>query len=230
MRPFQGNVALAQDFDSLSPSKYFVHLAALNRCDDEYKILDTNVLGTYNVARHCLKNRIKLLVAGSTKHYGMYAASKRVSETILTALLPCGLVGAYLRLPNVFGPHCRPYYNSFVSTILHHISIDEPYEHLIHDPFAEIRLLHVSDLCKAIDTLLTGCLHDFAERHGSESPFSIDFWNAGEFRITIGDFCRIAEGDEPINSPYACQRTKHLIQNTLDWYKNNAKSNKTHRR
>jgi UDP-2-acetamido-2,6-beta-L-arabino-hexul-4-ose reductase len=196
-----------------------IHLAASNRDSDPYRLMDNNVLGTYYIARHCLQNKIRLLVAGSTNTTGLYGASKGICKSIIQKLADQGLDAAYLSLCNVYGPYCKPYYNSFASTILWSIANNRPYDHLIKDPIAKFRLIHVQDLCDNIEGLLLqeSFIMDFETRN-----VVIDFSGANELNITIEDFCRLA------NDTTNRFKNRHvsLIKQTLDWYRSNA-SNKT---
>jgi UDP-2-acetamido-2,6-beta-L-arabino-hexul-4-ose reductase len=56
-------------------------------------------------------------------------------------------------LPNLFGEHGRPYYNSFVATFCHEVGQERVPE--VHDSSAEVELLHVQDAAHALIDALT---------------------------------------------------------------------------
>lgn len=126
-----------------------VHLAGLNRGLDEH-ILRTNIMGTFEVAEACREHEQRLIVAGSTNCQGAYGASKRLAREIVSNFNMLGLKGTYLALPRVFGPFCKPHYNSFLSTILWSAANNKPYKHLIDERSAGIlqEFVHVDTVCK----------------------------------------------------------------------------------
>jgi UDP-2-acetamido-2,6-beta-L-arabino-hexul-4-ose reductase len=193
-----------------------VHLAGKNRDPDDYKILDTNVLGTYTLAKHCLRNKTRLLVAGSIATKGLYGASKRICRTMVETLHENGLDAVYLQLCNLYGPWAKPYYNSFASTVLYCIANGKEYEHLIRNPGDVIQLMHVRDVCQNIESLLLMDTMDV----GYKSPRVVDFCLATEMRISIDDFCKVARGEKPNGRLRG--RDRFLIRSTLNWYKRNA--------
>lgn len=56
-------------------------------------------------------------------------------------------------LPNLFGEHGRPHYNSFVATFCHELARDRTPD--VHDPMAEVELLHVQDAAQALINAVT---------------------------------------------------------------------------
>ena len=60
-------------------------------------------------------------------------------------------------LPNLFGEHGRPHYNSFVATFCHEVAHGRTPE--MHDPSALIELLHVQDAAQALMDALTADGH-----------------------------------------------------------------------
>lgn len=184
-----------------------VHLAGLNRGPSEIDILESHVLPTYWLSKHCLKHSIKLIVSGSRISIGYYGAGKKISKKIISNFKMLGLKGVYLSLPNVFGPYCKPNYNSFVTTILHDIAHKkDSYKAKISNINANLRLVHADDVCKHILKIAEST--DLNEEH----------FHPGEFNVTLGDFCSIAMGQKP--KIELAQKSIDSITQTLDWYKN----------
>ena len=109
------------------------HLAGVNRGTEE-EITAGNILWTYRLAEACksVKPSPRVIFASSSHIYrpmnrplketdkpkpeSLYGFAKLSSEEILRA---SGLNCTILRLSNVYGPGCRPYYNSVIATFCH---------------------------------------------------------------------------------------------------------------
>jgi len=91
------------------------HMAAIARIQPSFErpedYIDTNFNGTYEVVKHCLKNNIPLVYAGSSsKHSGRfknpYTFSKDLGEDIIQLYQKhFGLKASITRFYNVYGPH-----------------------------------------------------------------------------------------------------------------------------
>ena len=110
------------------------HLGGVNRGTDE-EILAGNIIGTLRLLeaiRKYGKPSTKMLFASSTQVYRLKKSGDKISES--TPLQPdsiygiskksaedliriSGLPHTVLRLANVYGPGCRPNYNSVVATL-----------------------------------------------------------------------------------------------------------------
>lgn len=106
-----------------------VHLAAMNR-GDERQLYETNVGLVQSLCQAAIKlpNPPHILLASSTQREGtsQYAQSKRDCETVLVEYSKSsGLPATILVIPNVFGPGCRPHYNSVVATFCHQLAHGE---------------------------------------------------------------------------------------------------------
>jgi UDP-2-acetamido-2,6-beta-L-arabino-hexul-4-ose reductase len=78
-----------------------------------------------------------------------YGASKRHAEKALRRFSEeTGATITIFRLKNVFGPGCRPNYNSVVATFCHNLAHDLPIQ--ISDPGQCVDLVHVEDVVAAI--------------------------------------------------------------------------------
>jgi len=91
------------------------HMAAIARIQPSFErpedYIDTNFNGTYEVVKHCLKNNIPLVYAGSSsKHSGRfknpYTFSKDLGEDIIQLYQKhFGLKASITRFYNVYGPN-----------------------------------------------------------------------------------------------------------------------------
>lgn len=84
-----------------------------------------------------------------------YGASKAAAGEILSSwAAEVGATYTDIVLPNLFGEHGRPHYNSFVATFCHEFANGrEPHA---HDPEAPVELLHAQDAAQAILDALDG--------------------------------------------------------------------------
>lgn len=77
-----------------------------------------------------------------------YGVSKRHAEEAVERFAKDGGRAVIFRLPNVFGPGCRPNYNSVVATFAHNAAQGLPLE--VHDPMRELTLVYVHDVARAM--------------------------------------------------------------------------------
>lgn len=197
-----------RDYMSFSGVRYcdvVVHLAGKNRSEDPWLLVDHNVISSYQAARVCAKFNKPLIFTGSDyPHKGHYLASKTISEHIMNTFAENDLLRfCSIRLPKVIGPGCKPHYNSFVSTILYSIAKEEPYEHLINDRSAVLKLVHVDDVCRCISNIIA----DF----GSESEV-INFFDMSSFSMFISI-------DDIIKNVTSSENNK--LKEIVEWYRNN---------
>lgn len=129
-----------------------VHLAAMNRHENEQVIYETNVnLALSLVAalkRTCSKAHV--LVSSSTQEErdNLYGKSKREGrEAIVNWGNENGRKVTGLVIPNVFGPFGKPFYNSFVATFCHQLTHGET---PTIDIDGEVKLIYVQELVMEI--------------------------------------------------------------------------------
>jgi UDP-2-acetamido-2,6-beta-L-arabino-hexul-4-ose reductase len=129
-----------------------VHLAGVNRANTDKEVYEGNMLLT-NALNKALKNtrfQGKLLFASSSQEKGdsAYGKAKKASRLLLEETM-CTLEGSFsgLIIPNIFGPFCKPNYNSFVATFCSKILNEESPE-IIKD--TKVPLLYVGDLVNHI--------------------------------------------------------------------------------
>jgi UDP-2-acetamido-2,6-beta-L-arabino-hexul-4-ose reductase len=138
---------------AISGSSRFLHIAGVNRAPDE-EVHAGNVLFATQVARAVEIAEIPppvIAFANSIQvgNGSVYGAAKAEAADILAAV--AARVGAQfvdVHLPNIYGEHGRPFYNSVVSTFCHLLATGGTPR---VDQDKEMRLLHAQD---AADVLL----------------------------------------------------------------------------
>ena len=118
---------LIEDF--VSSCDAIVHLAGMNRGDQE-ELYNTNIrLAEQLVAAADSERPLHIVFASSTQRDedNAYGKSKLAAESLLEswALESPSRRNTNLVIPNVFGPGCRPNYNSVVATFCHQIAQGE---------------------------------------------------------------------------------------------------------
>ncbi len=153
---FVGDVRSFEDVDKfVRDVDFVVHLARKNKDVDQI-LLETNVMGTHNVAVACSQRFVRSVCVNSDyPHKSAYKAGNQIGENIVMSINQ-NMDGrnSLLVLPRLYGPGCKPSYNSFVSTLLYSIAKKQDYEHMIDDPKSVISLLHVDDVCREIESLI----------------------------------------------------------------------------
>lgn len=131
---------------------FVFHLAGVNRPRDPAEFEQVNATLTEKlceVAGRAKTNPVFVL-ASSTQALldNQYGVSKRNAEKAVEQFAKDGGRAVIFRLPNVFGPGCRPNYNSVVATFAHNAARGLPLE--IHDPARDLTLVYVHDVAKAM--------------------------------------------------------------------------------
>lgn len=129
-----------------------VHLAAMNRDPDPAKIYETNVRLVRELIRAMEAENVTphVLFSSSTQEeldneYGRSKSEGRRLFEEWAARNGASFTG--LIIPNVFGPFCRPDYNSFVSTFCHKLTHNDTPQ-IIND--SQVKLIYVGNLSKRI--------------------------------------------------------------------------------
>lgn len=138
---------------ALSESDAVIHLAGVNRAATEDEIRETNTwLATQLAAGISQNDRPIPLVYGNSIHsagHTVFGAAKQHAGEILSAACRSNSSPFVdVILPNLFGEHGRPFYNSFVSTFCHQLASGEK---PAIDVDRELPLLHVQ---RAVAVLL----------------------------------------------------------------------------
>lgn len=129
-----------------------VHLAAVNRAEDPDVLFTTNISLVSNLIGACEETGSKPYILFSSsiqeERDNPYGQSKirgrKLFENWAQKHDACfsGLI-----IPNVFGPFCRPYYNSVVATFCHQLTHNETPE---IDVDNDLNLIYVGDLVEQI--------------------------------------------------------------------------------
>lgn len=144
-----------------------VHLAALNRAE-HWPMFEVNVMGTLGLleAIGCFNPGCTLIFASSFQVYApqspevqvredsalaptsFYGLTKCLSERTIQHYAQDGLLRAIiLRLANVYGPGCRPYYNSAIATFAERAVHREPLE--VSNPLSARDFIYIEDVVQA---------------------------------------------------------------------------------
>lgn len=131
-----------------------LHLAGVNRGTDA-EVDDGNATLAADVARavRAARRPVRVVFANSVQHGNgtPYGAGKARAAEVLASLRVEGHPVVDVRLPNVFGEHGRPRYNSFVATFVHAVVAGETPD-VIDRP---VELLHAQDAAQALIEGLT---------------------------------------------------------------------------
>ena len=109
-----------------------IHLAGVNRDDDFTNIIKVNVLGTKGILDGMLAYAptAKIIFASSFQAYlqqNIYGASKKIAEEFIENYVQQkNLKAVVLRFTNMYGPGCKPYYNSAIATFVYQAKRGEP--------------------------------------------------------------------------------------------------------
>jgi UDP-2-acetamido-2,6-beta-L-arabino-hexul-4-ose reductase len=183
-----------------------VHMAGKNKGEDK-DIIKANVKGTINLLNFCLKWGTPVMVAGST--YALdcaYKTSKDAVDILCKSYSYLGLNSIVLNIPKVFGYGCKPFYNSFVTTLIHSAAygyLDEQIK-FIDDTSKTLEVIHVDDLCNEIEMHLD-CIKGYRKINFNEDN--------GLIKITIEELISILKGNEK-------HRYSKVFLETVGEYKN----------
>jgi len=152
--PFQKSFfekeSLLKEF--VSTCDVIVHLTGVNRAETDKEVYGANIKLNTVIKKALIEANFKghLLFASSSQEKGdsIYGKAKKESRVLLEDTIN-SLGGKFtgLIIPNVFGPFCKPNYNSFVATFCSKIVNNESPE-VIND--ANVPLLYVGNLVDQI--------------------------------------------------------------------------------
>ena len=152
--PFQKSFfeeeSLLKEF--VSTCDVIIHLAGVNRAETNEEVYDANILLNTVLKKALVNANFKghLLFASSSQENGnsIYGKAKKESRVVLEETIN-SLGGKFtaLIIPNVFGPFCKPNYNSFVATFCSKI-IKNEMPKVIQD--SNVPLLYVGNLVEQI--------------------------------------------------------------------------------
>lgn len=145
-------------FEDQSKLKTFVsscdvilHIAAMNRHEDQQVIYNTNVGLVNKLVSACkaTKSTPKIIFSSSTQEEkdNLYGKSKRDGRQVLEIWAnTSGAKVSSLVIPNVFGPFGKPFYNSFIATFCHQIVQGET---PTINSDGEVNLIYINELAEA---------------------------------------------------------------------------------
>lgn len=128
-----------------------LHIAAMNRHEDQQVIYNTNVGLVNKLVAACEATNAtpKIIFSSSTQEEkdNLYGQSKRDGREILEKWANIsGAKVSSLVIPNVFGPFGKPFYNSFIATFCHQIaSGDTP----TINSDGQVNLIYINELAEA---------------------------------------------------------------------------------
>lgn len=150
------------DMRNLGEAKEFVgqcdriyHLAGKNRAEDG-QILANNLVSTGNLvlAAKLLETNPEIVFTSSKQvewnPNSEYGLTKMIEESIIRKASKWCI----FRIPNVYGPGCKPFYNSVVATFCYQLAHGEPCT--TYTPFATREFVYIADV---IDALANPVLH-----------------------------------------------------------------------
>lgn len=209
--------------DFVSDASVVLHLAGKNRASDEELYL-ANTLSTVNLLQACDDygpSGLLFLYASSAQVYkptpvptripedgeiylaSAFANSKYTSEMLLRKwTFQKTLHATILRLSNVYGPGCRPYYNSVVATFF---ETARTHRELRVEGGNQTRdFIYVSDVVDAIVSMIRA------------KPMGFNVYNVSTGKSTsIGDLSRLIAGSIPsvriVNDSAEVSSPQHLL-------------------
>lgn len=132
-----------------------IHLASLNRASNP-ALIRTNVVGTAGLLEGMQKfsPMAKIIFSSSFQVYhqkSTYALSKRLAEeTIGYFSREVKIASIILRISNIYGPGCKPFYNSVIATFVHQVKNNTPIT-INRDGEQKRDYIFVKDVIRAIE-------------------------------------------------------------------------------
>ncbi|WP_204345171.1 NAD-dependent epimerase/dehydratase family protein [Psychroserpens algicola] len=135
----------------VSQCDVIVHLAAMNRHEDQQVIYNTNIALVKKLVNACVQTNATphIIFSSSTQELNdnLYGKSKKEGKTIFEQwAVASGGKFTSLTIPNVFGPFGKPNYNSFIATFCHKLTHGETPE--VHVD-SQVNLIYVNELVAA---------------------------------------------------------------------------------
>lgn len=182
-----------------------VHLAAMNRGEDqEIEVSNTRLVDQLVTAAEASEGEKQIVFSSSTQRErdNAYGRSKRYGEERLaqwaTASEDRG--ATLLVIPNVFGPGCRPFYNSVVATFCYKLARGEE-PTILEDN--EIEFVWINDLidaiCWAIDSPVRGAVVHRVEGSALLSISEL-LEKLSHFRSSHGEHDTVPDISDPLDA------------------------------
>ncbi len=138
---------------------FVVHLAGINRPQNESEFMEGNYGFTLNVLELLKKhnNKCPILITSSIQAAldNPYGKSKKAGEDLIFKYGKENNVQVLVyRLPNVFGKWCKPNYNSAIATFCYNIAHDLSIQ--VNDRNHVMNLVYIDDVIKEIIKAING--------------------------------------------------------------------------
>ena len=165
-----GNSKLLETF--VSSCDVIVHLAGVNRASSNEEVYNLNIQINIALKEALINSSFNghLIFASSFQEDSgsMYGKVKKESRILLEQTIR-KLKGKFtgLIIPNVFGPFCKPNYNSFIATFCSKIIIDQDPK-IIQD--SKVPLIYIENL---VSQIVKNIQSDNQDKH-STIPFDIE--------------------------------------------------------
>jgi UDP-2-acetamido-2,6-beta-L-arabino-hexul-4-ose reductase len=138
--------------ERLNQAEYIFHFAGVNRPADPAEFENVNARLTEKVCALVERAGTGAVVVLASSIQALldnpYGVSKRHAELAVEEFAKRGGKAVIFRLPNVFGPGCRPNYNSVVATFAHNTAQGLPVN--VQDPDRMLSLVYVHDVARAM--------------------------------------------------------------------------------
>jgi UDP-2-acetamido-2,6-beta-L-arabino-hexul-4-ose reductase len=200
---------------------FIVHLAGVNRPDNESEFFEGNTYLTKLIANILEKNKLKTPIIYSSsiqaKYDNPYGLSKKYAEDALSDYSnQCGALVCNYRLSNVFGKWCKPNYNSAVATFSHNIINDLPIQ--INDPSALINLVYIDDVVNEFISVIK------ATREGEILSSADNFEVKPVYQISVGALAEQLKSFKESKSRHTVERvgtnlTRALYSTYISYFK-----------
>lgn len=146
-------IKVNRDLSNVNQCDVVVHLAEKNRGNEE-KVYNNNIKSCSDLVDKFKGS--KIIYTSSTHEnddsiYGKYRRENKQKFIDWSVRNNSEFVS--LQIPNVYGPFCKPNYNSFIATFCHKLINDEDIS--VNDS-PKINLIYVQSLCKQIVDVING--------------------------------------------------------------------------
>jgi len=150
---------LSDNFNNKIQNEDFIyHLAGVNRAETDNEVYRSNVEINSSILKHLKKINFKgklyfssSLQENSNSLYGQAKKKAREDFDRLSKKLEFTFYSSLT--PNVFGPFCKPFYNSFIATFSHQL-LNNQTPTIISD--TKVKLIYIDDYISSLLELLEG--------------------------------------------------------------------------
>lgn len=150
---------LSKNFnDKIQKEDFIFHLAGVNRAGNEKEVYNSNIEINSSLLSHLEKINFKgkLYFSSSLQEDSdsLYGKAKKKARQDFDKLSKKNEFRFYFSLtPNIFGPFCKPFYNSFIATFSNQLLINQ-FPKIISDNL--IKLIYIDDYISSLLGLLEG--------------------------------------------------------------------------